>query len=73
MEWCDPTASVLNVEAEGMSRVEVYNMVGQRVMSMEVSGDKAQVNTESLNSGVYFIRIQANDGAMINRTFSVAR
>jgi len=69
----NPTASVLNVEAEGMSRVEVYNMVGQRVMSMEVSGDKAQVNTESLNSGVYFIRIQANDGAMINRTFSVTR
>ena len=69
----NPTANVLNVEGEGMSSIEVYNAVGQRVMKQEVNGNKAQVNTESLNNGVYFIRIIANDGAMLNRTFSVAR
>ena len=69
----NPTANVLNVEGEGMSSLEVYNTVGQRVMTMEVNGNKAQVNTESLNNGMYFIRIIANDGAMLNRTFSVAR
>ena len=69
----NPTANVLNVEGEGMSSLEVYNMVGQRVMTMEVNGNKAQVNTESLNNGMYFIRIIANDGTMLNRTFSVAR
>lgn len=68
----NPTASVLNVEAEGMTRVEVYNTIGQRVMMQQVDG-KAQVNTESLNSGMYIIRIYANDGSMLNRTFSVAR
>ena len=69
----NPTANVLNVEGEGMSSIEVYNAVGQRVMKQEVNGNKVQVNTESLNNGVYFIRIIANDGAMLNRTFSVAR
>jgi len=69
----NPTANVLNVEGEGMSSIEVYNAVGQRVMKKEVNGNKAQVNTESLNNGIYFIRIYANDGAMLNRTFSVAR
>ena len=69
----NPTANVLNVEGEGMRSIEVYNMVGQRVMTMGVNGNKAQVNTESLNNGMYFIRIIANDGAMLNRTFSVAR
>ena len=69
----NPTANVLNVEGEGMRSIEVYNAVGQRVMKQEVNGNKAQVNTESLNNGVYFIRIVANDGAMLNRTFSVAR
>ena len=69
----NPTANVLNVEGEGMRSIEVYNAVGQRVMKQEVNGNKAQVNTESLNNGMYFIRIVANDGAMVNRTFSVAR
>ena len=69
----NPTANVLNVEGEGMTRIEVYNAVGQRVMTQEVSGNKTQVSTESLNSGIYFLRVFANDGAMLNRTFSVAR
>ena len=69
----NPTANVLNVEGEGMSSLEVYNTVGQRVMMMEVSGNKTQINTESLNNGIYFLRIHANDGTVLNRTFSVAR
>lgn len=69
----NPTASVLNIEGEGMSSIEVFNMVGQCVMMQEVNGNKAQINTESLNSGMYLIRIHANDGAVLNRTFSVAR
>lgn len=69
----NPTSNVLNIEGEGMSSFEVYNAVGQRVLTQEVNGNKAQVNTASLNSGIYFIRIYANDGAMLNRTFSVTR
>ena len=69
----NPTANVLNVEGEGLSSVEIYNTMGQRVMTQQVNGNKALINTESLNSGVYFIRVYANDGSMLNRTFSVAR
>lgn len=69
----NPTSSLLNIEGEGMVSVEVYNTVGQRVMMQSIDGNKTQVNTESLNSGMYVIRIYANDGSMLNRTFSVAR
>lgn len=69
----NPTAAVLNVEGEGMSSIEVYNTIGQRVMSVEVTGDKAQINTESLNNGVYYLRIHGNDGSLLNRSFSVTR
>ena len=56
-----------------MTSVEVYNTVGQRVMTQVVNGNGIQLNTESLNNGIYFLRIQANDGNVLNRTFSVAR
>ena len=69
----NPTANMLNVESEGMTSVEVYNTVGQRVMTMEVNSNKTQINTENLNNGIYFLRVRANDGTMLNRTFSVAR
>ena len=69
----NPTANILNVESEGMTSVEVYNTVGQCVMTMEVNSNKTQINTESLNNGIYFLRVRANDGTMLNRTFSVAR
>ncbi len=69
----NPTSNVLNVEGEGMDNIEVYNTIGQRVMSIEVTGNSTQINTESLNNGVYFLRIMANDGNVLNRTFSVAR
>ena len=69
----NPTSSVLNVEGEGVSSVEVYNTVGQRIMTQQVDGNKAQINTESLGNGLYVVRIYANDGSMLNRTFSVAR
>ena len=69
----NPTSGVLNIESEGMVSFEVYNTVGQRVMTQEVNGSSAQINTESLNNGMYFLRILANDGNVLNRTFSVAR
>ena len=69
----NPTSSFLNIEGEGMVSVEVYNTVGQRVMTQAVNGNSVQLNTESLNNGIYFVRIYANDGTMLNHTFSVAR
>lgn len=69
----NPTSGVLNIEGENMTMVEVYNTIGQLVMMQNIDGNKAQVNTESLNSGMYIIRIFANDGTMLNRTFSVTR
>ena len=69
----NPTSNVLNVDGEGMTTVEVYNTVGQRVMTQEVNGNSVQFSTEGLNAGIYFVRIHANDGTVLNHTFSVAR
>ena len=70
----NPTSNVLNIEGKGgMAGIEVYNTVGQRVMTQAVNGDMIQINTEGLNAGMFFVRIHANDGTVLNRTFSVAK
>lgn len=69
----NPTSVVLNIQYEGMASIEVFNSVGQCVLTQVVNGDSAQVSTEALSDGIYFVRVHANDGTMVNRTFSVAR
>lgn len=69
----NPTSGMLTIKKEGMTSVEVYNAVGQHLMSMEVNNDMCQVNTDRLANGIYFVRIYANDGSKLNRTFSVVR
>ncbi len=69
----NPTSGVLNIQGEDMKSIEVYNTIGQCVMTQEVNGNDIQLNTESLNNGIYFLRVRADDGAVLNRTFSVAR
>lgn len=69
----NPTSGMLTIKKEAMAAVEVYNAVGQHLMSMEVNNDMCQVNTDRLANGIYFVRIYANDGSKLNRTFSVVR
>ena len=69
----NPTSGLLTIKKEGMAAVEVYNAVGQRMMSMDVNDGMCQISTDRLANGIYFVRIYANDGTMLNRTFSVAR
>ena len=53
--------------------IEVYNAMGQRVMMVETIDNAIQLNTANLSNGMYVVRIYANDGTVLNRTFSVAR
>jgi len=69
----NPISGVLNIQGEGLESIKVYNTIGQCVMTQEVNGNDIQVNTENLNNGIYFLRVRANDGVVLNRTFSVAR
>ena len=68
----NPTSEVLNLVGEGMTKVEIYNTMGQCVIAEEVNGN-AIISTSALNNGVYFVRIYAESGEMVTRSFSVVR
>ena len=69
----NPASDVLNVAGENIANVEVYNAMGQLVLSQEVTDGQAQISTGSMNSGIYFIRIYSQNGEMQTRMFSVAK
>jgi hypothetical protein len=66
----NPANEYLNVEGE-MTMVEVYNTVGQCLMSKQVNGD-TKIDLSGFNNGIYFLRVH-NNGDMAVRKFSVNR
>jgi hypothetical protein len=50
----NPATDILTVNGEGLA--EVYNTLGQMVISENVNGN-AQLNVSNLESGVYFVRM----------------
>lgn len=66
----NPANDFLNVEGE-MTSVEVYNTVGQCLVSKQVNGD-TKIDLSGFNNGIYFLRV-FNNGEMAVRKFSVNR
>ena len=58
----NPVKDQLYVKAEGLRSVEVFNLVGQRVLETEAS----TIDMGSLNQGIYFVRVIA-DGKVVTK------
>ncbi len=68
-----PANNVLNVNANSnMGNIEVYTISGQKVGDFTANGNTTTINTESLSTGMYLMKINTENG-VINKKFSVAR
>ena len=65
------TAQLRILNPEGVAaRYEVVNAAGMVVRSGALSGSEAIVDTEALPSGIYFVRLEAQNGARKNLVVS---
>lgn len=54
----NPAENQVKIEAEGMQCVEVFNVLGQQVKTLELGGqNNCTLSVESLNSGLYLVRV----------------
>lgn len=56
----NPAKDMLRIEGKDILQVEVFNMVGQKVLSVSENFDAIQLN--SLPDGMYFVRLQTKQG-----------
>ena len=66
----NPASETLTVEGN-ITSVEVYNTVGQCMLTKQVNGN-TQIDLAGFNNGIYFLRVY-NNGEMAVRKFSVNR
>ena len=57
----NPATTVLNVNAEGFSTIEIVNLLGQTVYTANTTSNM-QINVSELNNGVYFVRMNGENG-----------
>lgn len=67
----NPVENVLNLNATSqIENVEVFNLIGQKVIDVQPDVLQTQISTEALQSGVYLMNVTI-DGA--NKTFRVIK
>ena len=65
----NPVNDKLTIEAqEAIGTVEIYNLMGAMTYSQKNCGNKVEINTADLQSGIYFIRL-TNDKVSETRRF----
>ena len=58
----NPATNFLNISAQNtINSVEIFNVLGQKVISMSVEDTSASINISNLNTGIYLIKYVINN------------
>ena len=63
----NPTRGNLNINAEGMTNVSLYNMMGQKVFEQDIESDEYVLDMTSMTNGVYMLKVVSRKGEMTQR------
>ncbi len=60
----NPASEQLNIFAEGMTNIAIYNVMGQKVMSEDVDSDMISLDINALGNGLYTLDISSRKGGI---------
>jgi hypothetical protein len=63
----NPTKANVNIEAEGLSNIVVFNALGQVVYEVNATDDHVVVNMSNFGAGVYMFNIVTSNGTTVKR------
>ena len=63
----NPTKNLVTVEAENMTEVSVYNMLGQCLMQKEVADNQTIIDLQHVSEGLYLLRVKTVNGVFSKR------
>lgn len=63
----NPASERLNVFAEGLTNVTVFNVVGQKVMDVSVDADECYIDVSDLMNGIYMLKVSSKNGNFTRR------
>lgn len=58
----NPTNDAFTISGQNINEVEVYNLCGQKVMSINANANNVNVNMTGFAAGIYMVKITDNNG-----------
>lgn len=69
MVFPNPAKDLITVKGVPMKEVGIYNLMGQQIISKAVIGEECGIEVGSLVSGIYFVRVESEDGKLFIQKF----
>lgn len=63
----NPTSGQLTIEAESMTSVGIYNLVGQCLMESTAKDGAVSLDINGLQNGVYLVKVSTPTGCVIEK------
>ena len=63
----NPTSGIVNIKAEGIQNISVYNVLGEKVFETPASCDSFEYDLSNHGNGVYLVRIETAQGVLTKR------
>ena len=63
----NPTSGTLEIKAENIEAISIYNMLGEMLFETSTSGNRFKYDFSPHNVGVYLVRIQTGKGTVTKR------
>ena len=60
----NPTTGIVNIEAEGLNKVVVYDVTGRMMMSVV---NESTIDISNLEAGVYFFSVETANGSAMKK------
>lgn len=67
----NPTSSYINVSADGMKEIVIYNVKGQKIISLNDISESVKIDVSDYTSGLYIIETRDNDNNVKKNSFIV--
>ena len=63
----NPTSGTIQIEAENIEAISIYNMLGERLFETSASGNNVVYDFSPYEAGVYIVKIQTKKGLLTKR------
>lgn len=57
----NPTKGNLFIEGEQLQQVEIFDVFGKMIFSLQINADRMEVPLDEISSGAYFVKVKAGD------------
>lgn len=63
----NPTGGNLKIEAESLSNIVIFNVMGQKVYDENISGDEYVIDMNRFGTGIFMVKVQSASGTTTQR------